>query len=187
MIHTEESCLPTKKRVTDALWTQIKDLICLSDNKQRDLVDFVSRFPEIATKAATQTNIIHGFVESGLIDSKSQRYPVMHKILSACRKMILQNMPTKIVDRFKLLYNLTVEQGWIGEEVFDYLGFPCGMDANGKEALRNTGISQESHQQSNFLTMRINVTFTCNELLRLKQNSERKYRLGYSKMNGNTL
>ena len=96
-------------------------------------------------------------------------------------------MLTKIVDNFESLYSLTVGQGWIDEEVFDELGFPCDIDANKKEALRNTGISQESYQQSKYLTMNINVIFICNKLLRLKQNSERKYRRGYSKMNGNTL
>jgi hypothetical protein len=51
--HIDSSCLPMKKRVTDAIRNQLKDSICLSNKKKEALVDFISIFSEIVTKAAT--------------------------------------------------------------------------------------------------------------------------------------
>ena len=150
--HIDSSCLPMKKRVTDAIRNQLKDSICLSNKKKEALVDFISIFSEIATKAATQSNIIHGYIQNGMLDVESHRYPIVHKILSTCQKTIPQEMLSKIVSNFDLFYCLTVEQGRIPEEVFDSLGFPLDENANRKEVLRNCGISQESYQQSKCLT-----------------------------------
>jgi hypothetical protein len=73
-----------KKRVTDAIRNQLKDSICLSDKKKKALVDFISIFSEIVTKAAMRSKILYGFLKSGMLDVESHRYPIVHKILSTC-------------------------------------------------------------------------------------------------------
>lgn len=40
----------------------------------------------MVTKAATNTNIQHGFLSNGLIDTKHRRYPDFNRILSTCRR-----------------------------------------------------------------------------------------------------
>ncbi len=50
-----------------------------------------------------------------------------------------------------------MDQGCILGDVFDELGFPQDRDVNGKEVLRNGGISQESRQWSKWLTHQFQI------------------------------
>jgi hypothetical protein len=77
-----------------------------------------------------------------------------------CRKSVPDEMPMKITVNFDLLYPVMTEKGWIPEEVFDELGVPRDMDANGKEALRNAEVSQESINNQSVLHMSINANCT---------------------------
>ncbi len=79
---------PMKMRVTKAFNSEALRILNLNSKKKSSLIDFISTLPELATKAATRGNILHGFYESGLIDRTKSRYPVLLKVLGTCRSTI---------------------------------------------------------------------------------------------------
>ena len=158
---------PMKKLITKMFKEKLKDLN-LPERKCKALIDFLSNLPAIATKATTRNNILHGFVENGTIDKKSQRYPVLSMILGQCRSSIPKETLELVVNNFTYLYNTMMEHGRIPEEVFDELGFPPDRDVNGEVVLRNAGISQESYQRSKILTHKHQVQLRRDRLEEIK-------------------
>jgi hypothetical protein len=72
MSHIDATWLPMKKKVTDAFQIKLKDVICCNYKKMKALINFVIIFPKIESKAATLSNILHRFIESGLLDRESE-------------------------------------------------------------------------------------------------------------------
>jgi len=70
-----------KRRVTKAFESSSLKGLNLNSKKKNSLIDFIANLPEMATKAATRGNILHGFYKSGLIDRTKSRHPVLLKIL----------------------------------------------------------------------------------------------------------
>ena len=79
---------PMKMRVTKAFNSEALRILNLNSKKKSSLIDFISTLPELATKAATRGNILHGFYKSGLIDHTKSRYPVLLKVLGTCRSTL---------------------------------------------------------------------------------------------------
>ena len=143
---------PMKMRVTKAFNSEALKVLNLNSKKKSSLIDFISTLPELATKAATRGNILHGCYESGLIDQTKSRYPVLLKVVGTCRSTLPKQLYQRVIDNFAHLYRIMMEQGSIPEDVFDDLGFPRDKVVNGNEVLRAAGISQESYQRSKCLT-----------------------------------
>ena len=137
-----------KKKVWEAFHGEQLNCLNLKDRTKRSLIDFISCLPEMATKAATRSNIMHGFYECGLIDKDKSRFPVITKILSTCRSSISKDVYDKMINNFPLLYKTMLEQGQISDEVFDSLGFPKDTDVHGNEISRDAGISQKAIMKS---------------------------------------
>ena len=57
----------------------IKKKVWEEDGTKRSLIDYVSCLPEMATKAAKSSNIMHGFYECGLHGKGKSRFPVVTK------------------------------------------------------------------------------------------------------------
>ena len=146
-----------KRRVTKAFESNSMKVWNLNLKKKNSLIDFIPNLPEMAIKAATRGNILHGFYESGLSDRTKSRYPEVIKILGTCHSTLLKELYQKMFDNFTYLYSIMIDQGSITEDVFDEFGFPQDRDVNGKEVLRNAGISQESQQQSKWLTHQFQI------------------------------
>jgi hypothetical protein len=87
-VHTVSDIDPNQHAMKKIVWEAFhgEQLNCLNlkDRTKRSLIDFISCLPEMATKAATRSNIMHGFYECGLIDKDKSRFPVITKILSTC-------------------------------------------------------------------------------------------------------
>ncbi len=79
---------PIKMRATKAFNSEALRILNLNFKEKSSLIDFISTLPELATKAATRGNILHGFYESGLIDRTKSRYPVLLKVLGTCRSTL---------------------------------------------------------------------------------------------------
>ena len=141
-----------KQRVTNAFQSGQLSVLQLNSKKRGALIDFISVLPEMATKAATRDNIIDGFVETGLIDKKQLKYPVLEKILATCKKSIPRDIYDKFIDNFPRLFSIMLEKGHISEEVYDDMDFPRDMDVHGREVRRDATISQESQQRCKELT-----------------------------------
>ena len=60
--------------------------LILKSSEKNAIIDCVSCVPETTTKSVTRNNIIHGFVENGMIDFENNRFPDFNKILETCRK-----------------------------------------------------------------------------------------------------
>ena len=122
----------------------------LNGTKLKVLVDKLTVLPEIATKATTRGSIVKGFRASGLIDPDLSKYPVFRDILGTRRP----SMPTDLynslqdIDYFKKLFDITLKNGHISEQVYDELGFPKDVDPHGNIVARDATISQESYQRA---------------------------------------
>jgi hypothetical protein len=140
-----------KRMVLQAFRSEALKRLNLKPKKEASLVDFISVLPEIATKAATRNNIVHGFIACGLIDKDEMKFPVLDKILGTCRTSIPKEHYDRLIANFGLLYNTMLEHGRIDDELYYELGFPKDLDANGKEVIRDAGITQEWLQRSKWL------------------------------------
>ncbi len=82
----------------------------LASNKRHSLIDLISTFSVMATKACTIKKIQHGFIKAGMIDGNNVRFPVFDKIIATCRwnpsveeyKNIENNMNTTIHEACEL-------------------------------------------------------------------------------------
>ena len=69
-----------KMRVTRAFTSDALKVLNMYSKKKSSLIDFIFTLPELATKAATIGNILHGFYERGLIDRKVKVSRVVESI-----------------------------------------------------------------------------------------------------------
>ena len=114
-----------KKKLWDAFHGEQLNCLNLKDWSIRSLIDCISCLPEMATNAATNSNIKQRFYKCGLLNKNESRFPVITKIVNICRTSIFKVLYNKIIDNFSMLYNKMLEQGWIPKEEFDGLGFMC--------------------------------------------------------------
>ena len=145
-----------KMRVTRAFNSDALKVLNLNSKKKSSLIDIISTLSELATKAATRGNILHGFYESGLIDQTKSRYPVLLKVLGTCRSMLPNEVYQSVIDNFTHLYRIMMEQCRIPEDVFDDLGFPHNKDVYKKccelQVYRRKVISDQNVLLTNFKT-----------------------------------
>jgi len=141
----------------------------------------------MATKAATRGNTLHGFYESGLIDWTKSRYPVLLKILGTYHSTLPKELSQKVFENFAYLYSVMVDHGRIPEDVFDEHGFPQNRDVNGKEVLRNAGISQESQQRSKWLTHQFQIKLRKECILRIETAQRCKFNSIFRKWRKKTI
>ena len=165
---------PMKMRVTRAFNSDALKVLNLNSKKKSSLIDFISTLPELATKAATRGNILHGFYESGLIDRTKSRYPVLLKVIGTCRSTLPKEVYQSVIDNFTHLYRTMMEHGRIPEDVFDGLGFPRDKDVYGHEVLRAAGISQESYQRSKCLTHEFQIDLRKERIERIENDQRHK-------------
>jgi hypothetical protein len=92
---------PLKKRLWDAFYGGELSCLKLKDNVTRALIDFCSKFPEMAAKAMSESNVKHGFVENRMIDKDMSKYPVLDKILATCKRNIPIDLYQKFIDNFQ--------------------------------------------------------------------------------------
>ena len=83
----------------------------LKPTKKNGIIDFVSSVPEMASKAVTRNNIIHGGVQNGMIDNKMFRYPDFDKMLATCRLDPTVEEFQICVDTFSYLFKIYLEKG----------------------------------------------------------------------------
>jgi hypothetical protein len=77
---------------------------------------------------------------------------MFNKILSTCRQQYSRNKYNTVVDTFEHFLRIMDKEGHIPEDHFDLCGIRMDKDIHGKEAVRAATISQESYQQSKYLT-----------------------------------
>ena len=65
-----------------------------------------------------------GFIENGMIDSKTHTYPDLTMLLRTCKSEFTQEHEDLFFTNFSKLYTAMKTDGHIKEEVYDAIGFP---------------------------------------------------------------
>ena len=132
--------------------------LILKSSEKNAIIDCVSCVPETTTKSVTRNNIIHGFVENGMIDFDNNRFPYFKHILETFRK-------DPAVDEYKLcethflcLLQKYLDDGHVDDYTFEGNGSPVDVDEFGTSVRRTATISQESRQREKFSPMPINLS-----------------------------
>ena len=108
-----------------------KHRLVLKPTKKNNIIDFVPSVPDMTSKAVIQDNVLHGFKENGMIDTKLFRFPVFDKMLATCRQDPTDSEYQLCIDSFPHLFKLYQEKGYIDDEVFEQIGFPMDRDVDG--------------------------------------------------------
>ena len=127
----------------------------LKTKTQRSLIDFIATLLEIATKVATRKNIVWGFIATGHIDSKHQRFLVFKKVMAGCRRTIPQDVYDSVVANYPRFLNEMLEHRQISEDVYDELGFDRDRDANGREVIEAPQLQENGKYTNKRLKSRV--------------------------------
>mmetsp|Transcript_22807 Transcript_22807/g.34556 ORF Transcript_22807/g.34556 Transcript_22807/m.34556 type:complete len:638 (+) Transcript_22807:612-2525(+) len=143
-----------KKRIEAAMKTleDIGDLKMSKANHKKALLDFLAILPLAATKAATVEHIQHGFIQNGMIDRETKRFPVLANILGTCTRDVLIKELEMLLDAFPDLLEQVNKYGRIPEAVFDHYGFARDVTPNGDEYIRPDSVRQTHMRRAEFLS-----------------------------------
>jgi hypothetical protein len=111
------------------------------------LKDFLARLPYMLDKTCTVGRIVDGFVKTGLLDAKHKVWPDLNKICLTKRKVMTQSEKGLICKIFDKLLRLTLEEGYVTEDVYDDLGFAKDLVSN-RVYERDHGIASEWKQRA---------------------------------------
>mmetsp|Transcript_4826 Transcript_4826/g.7450 ORF Transcript_4826/g.7450 Transcript_4826/m.7450 type:complete len:135 (-) Transcript_4826:532-936(-) len=92
-------------------------------HKRCTLIDFIACIPQTMTRACTSKGILHGFLENGMIDSNTKRYPDYDRMLATCRSDISEQQYNLCLISFPTLLKIILEKGHVPDSVFADLGF----------------------------------------------------------------
>ena len=88
----------------------------------------MSCVPEMTTKEVTRNDIIHGFVENGMIDFDNKRFPDFNNILATCRKDPTVEEYKLCETHFTYLLQKYMDDGHVDDARFEELGFTVDVD-----------------------------------------------------------
>ena len=130
--------------------------------KRKALIDFLSCIPEVLTKAATRSNIVHGFVSNGLVGderSYNSKFAMadFKLMLSTIRRDVTTTEYELCKSTFAELFKIQLENGFVSESEYDRLGFSQDMNVAGEEVLKTATVSQECRQRAKNLSHKIQV------------------------------
>ncbi|KAL7498904.1 hypothetical protein ACHAWT_008594 [Skeletonema menzelii] len=128
------------------------DLKMSKPNHKKALLDFLAILPMAATKAATVDNIQHGFIQNGMIDRETKRFPVLANILGTCTRDVLIKELKMLLEAFPDLLDNVNKYGRIPEAVFDHYQFARDKTPSGEEYIRPDSIRQTHMRRAEFLT-----------------------------------
>ena len=83
----------------------------LKPTKKNAIIDFVASVPSMTAKAVTRDNVLHGFKENGMIDTKLFRFPDFNKMLATCRMDPTESEYKLCVDSFPHLFKIIKKKG----------------------------------------------------------------------------
>jgi hypothetical protein len=94
-----------------------------------------------------------------MIDSYGLCIPVLHKLISTCKKVPLLAEYNMYLSRFDYLMKLSYNHGNQYHSDCDFIdqGFCADIDAYGNEKIRDATISQENQQSAKCLTSIVEV------------------------------
>ena len=142
--------------------------LILRSSKNNAIIEFVSCVPEMTTQVVTINNIIHGFVDNGMIDFDNNRFPDFDKILAKCRTEPTVEEYKLCETRFPYVLQNYLEDDHVDDSKIEELGFPVDLDECGTSVRQTETITQESRQRAKILT------HACQVELRAKRSANLK-------------
>ena len=127
----------------------------LRPKKKPEMVDYLAKQPKILTQSCVQEKAQKGFIVTGMLDSKTQRMPVLHRLVSTCRRIPTDDEMDLVAKSVAPLMHYSYGNGTmkhIPDEVFIGLGFRSDRDPRGNEKVNKATISQENQQRAKCLT-----------------------------------
>ena len=104
----------------------------LSSKKLSSLVDFLSCYPTILSKAAPHDAVTAGFVDNGMIDCKSYTYPDLFSIVKTCKTVKFTNeMISRVSRHFTEMYEEQIRTGHLHDEFMEGYGFKVDRNYEG--------------------------------------------------------
>ena len=99
-------------------------ILKLASKKLSSLVDFLSCYPTILSKAAPHDAATAGFIDNGMIDSQSYSYPDLHSIIKTCKTIKFSNEMIRCVSsNFTAIYEEQVKTGHLHDDFMEGYGF----------------------------------------------------------------
>eukprot|EP00985_Skeletonema_marinoi_P023355 scaffold15522_cov92-Skeletonema_marinoi.AAC.1 len=120
----------------------------------RPLQRVLPRSSACCTPGRRETDVMKGWIESGLVDDEVHRFPCLHRILATCKKTggIKKSTIEQITSDFPSLLNEVDTHGRISEAWFDDHNYLRDCKSNGEEVLRPDAITREHMQRSKVMT-----------------------------------
>ena len=87
----------------------------------------------MTAKAVTRDNVLHGFKENEMIDTKFFRFLNFNKMLATYIMDPTESEYKLCVHTFLHLFKIYQENGHINDEEFERLGLPMDKDVDGTE------------------------------------------------------
>ena len=115
---------PMKRTIIQGIQEMKQAGLRLGLIKEKALIDFLSCLPEVLTKSATRSSIVHGFVANGLVGDESQfnskfAFPDFDKMLHTVRREIHKVEKDLCKSTFQELLKIQEEHGCIPESDYD--------------------------------------------------------------------
>ena len=140
-------------------------ILILASKKLSSLVDFLSCYPTILSKAAPHNAATAGFIDNGMIDTMSYSYPDLNSIVKTCKTVKFTNeMLGCIGKNFTAIYNEQVRTGHLNDQFMEGYGFKVDRNYAGDIIRRES--TYEAWQRAKYLsskyqrdlrTMKVNV------------------------------
>jgi len=127
-----------KRIVTDELMKHKKrGKLKLSATKHSALIDFLSCFPSILSKAAPYDTAAAGFLDNGMVDSKLFSYPDLHTLIGTYKTIKFRTEVERIVNNnFNKLCEERLRAGQLPDTSMESFGFCLDTHYEGDWVMR---------------------------------------------------
>ena len=92
------------KKKLESQFSQFNSKLCIK--KQSAIIDYLAKQPTLLSRACVQENVQSGWVASGFIDPQCFCMPVLHKLISMCKKVPTFAEYNKFISSFSRLMSL---------------------------------------------------------------------------------
>jgi hypothetical protein len=101
--------------------------LCLHDNKEKALVDYLTCYPTMVSKVVTPTSVQRGFFENGMLSKErpdnKYAYPCFDGLLATCKTEMPNDLYAKCKDIFPTAFEHATVFGEVREELYDKFAF----------------------------------------------------------------
>ena len=156
---------------------------------RKAIIDHCVCCPEMFGKAMSPKTTKKGFIENGMIDSKTHTYPDLTMLLRTCKSEFTQEHEDLFFKNFSKLYTAMKTDGHIKEELYDAIGFPSDTNYAGETVEKPDNIRQEMRHRAKILSHSLQCSLRASKenealsVVRKKQDDELILQNGLHKRN----